>query len=74
MFPTKVRGGVWMSPQALGANKFALMPTNNSNFTNFVQLTFLFVKRLNVPDQREHFKNYTVPHGIYTFEVVWPVA
>jgi len=35
-----------MSPQALRANKFALMPSNNDNFINFIQSTFLFVQRL----------------------------
>jgi len=63
-----------MSPPALGANKFALMPSNNNDFINFVQSTVLIVQRLNAPSQREKCKNSTAPQGIYTFEVVWPVA
>jgi len=60
-----------MSTQALWANKFALMPSNNNYFINFIQSTFLFVKRLNAPNQREKFKNSTLPHDVYTFDVVW---
>ena len=29
IFPTRVRGGLWMSLQGLGASKFALMPSNH---------------------------------------------
>jgi len=50
------------------------MPSNHSDFINFIQSTFLFVQRLNVPNQREKLKNSTVSHGISTFEVVWSVA
>jgi len=34
-----------MSPQALGANTFAVMHSHNNNFINFILLTFLFVQR-----------------------------
>jgi len=37
-----------MSPQALGTNAFALMSSNNNNFINYIQSTFLFIQRLNV--------------------------
>jgi len=43
-----------MSPQALGANKFALMPSSNNNiFIKFIQSIGEFVQRLNAPNQRE---------------------
>jgi len=45
-----------MSPQALGANKFAVMPSHNNSFINFIQSTFLFVQRLNAHNQREKVK------------------
>ena len=73
-FSTRVRGHIsilgrlWMSAQALGTNKFAIMPSNNNNFINFIQQTFLLVQRINVPYQREKFQNSTVPHDINTFE------
>jgi len=63
-----VRGTFWMSAQALGTNKFAIMPSSNNNFINFIQQTFLFVQRINVPYQREKFQHSTVLHDIYTFE------
>jgi len=56
-----------MSAQALGKNKFAIMPSNNNNFINFIQQTFLFEQRINVPDQREKFHHSTVLHAINTF-------
>jgi len=63
-----------MSPQALWAITLLKLLSNNNNFINFIQSTFLFVQRLNAPIQREKLKNSTVPQGIYTFEVVWSVA
>jgi len=62
-----------MSLQALRSSEVALMPSNNTVFINFILSTFLFVQRLNAPNQRENFKNSTVPHGIDTFVVVWSV-
>jgi len=35
-----------MSLQACGANKFAVMPSDNVSFINFVQSMFFFVQRL----------------------------
>ena len=50
------------------------MPSHNDNFINFIQSTFMFVHRSNVPIQHEKLKNFTVLHGIYAFEVMWSVA
>jgi len=57
-FPTRVRGlkwvcgRLWMSLQALWANKFDLMPSDNNNFITFIQPTFYFVQRWNATNQR----------------------
>jgi len=50
------------------------MPSHNDNFINFIQSSFMFVHRSNVPSQHEKFKNFTFLHGIYAFEVMWSVA
>jgi len=34
----------------------SLMPSHNNNFINFIQSTFLFIQRLNAPNQHEKFK------------------
>jgi len=46
-----------MSPQALGANKVAVITSHNKNCINFIPSTFLFVQRLNKLNQREKVKN-----------------
>jgi len=35
-----------MSPQALGANEFAVIPSPNKICINFIPPTFLFIQRL----------------------------
>jgi len=35
-----------MCPQALGANKFVVIPSHNNNCINFTISTFLFAQRL----------------------------
>jgi len=59
-----------MSPQALGANQFGLMPSHSNNFINFTRSTFLFVQRLNAPNHREKLKNLLFHQALY-FEELW---
>jgi len=71
----------WMARKALDesasarAKKLALM-SSNKNFLliNFIWSTFFFVQRFECTHPAWEFKNSTVPHGIYTFEVVWSVT
>jgi len=46
-FSSRVHGKLWMmSPQAQGANKFAVVRSHNNCFINFIQSTFLFIQWL----------------------------
>jgi len=49
-----------MSLQALGANKFAVIPSHHNNCINFIPSTFLFIKK----------SKFTVPHSICTFALL----
>jgi len=55
-------------------NKFAVMPSHNNNFINYIQSTFLLVQRLKCTWPAWINEKFAVPHGIYTFEVVWSAA
>jgi len=39
-------GRLWVIPQALAANKFAVIPSHNNNCINFIPSTFLFEQQL----------------------------
>jgi len=58
---------------ALGANKFAVIPSHN-NCINFLPSTFLFVQRLKCTQLTWKSQKFAVPNGIYTFKVVWSAA
>jgi len=67
-----VSGTLWVSPRAVGANRFSVM-RSHKNFMNFMQLTFLFVQHLCTYPARQS-QLFAVPHGIYTYEVVSSAA
>jgi len=64
-----VRGRLWMSPQALRANTFAVIPSHKNYCINFITSMFWFVQRLKCES-----KKFALPHSIYTSELVWSAA
>jgi len=60
-----VRRRLWMSPQALAANKFAVMPSHHSSCTNLYNQPFRSYSHSNAPHQRENVKYFCSTWYLY---------